>query len=477
MRSIRACLLSAALAATGVAQAQTASAPSNPADDSLTWKGITLYGTVDVGLQYQTHGAPANDYSPYGTEPIIQKNSNSSVTALTPNNEGQSRIGLSGNEPLIGDWAGVFRVESAFNPTGGVLVDGPKSLTQNNGVALTSQKSALDSSLAGQTFNSAAYLGFASPTAGSFTFGRQLTTLADALASYDPQNSSAAFSLIGGSGTFQGGGDTEDKRLDHSIKYAARYDWLNVGALYQFSDSSGSANTAVQAQLGVAYDGFSVDGVYAKKYDAISAAALSVAQVQGLAALCNPAVTPPTPPPSASCYSASNSLSGTVSDNTVYSLMAKYAFETVKLYAGYEHINFANPNTPLDAGFIIPGGYTLAYVNKQSGTGSTYAINKTLEVYWGGVRWTVVPQLDVAVAYYGYKQNAYGTGADAGCSTAAHSSCSGTENLASIQADYRLSKRFDVYIGTFWSQAQDGLANEFLNTSTLTSTVGARFKF
>ncbi|HXW74756.1 MAG TPA: porin [Steroidobacteraceae bacterium] len=472
MTPIRACLLTASLAAAGVAQAQTASPPSNTSDDSLTWKGITLYGTVDVGLQYQTHGAPASDYSPYGTEPIIQKNSNGSVTALTPNNEGQSRIGLAGNEPLLGDWAAVFRLESAFNPQSGVLVDGPRSLTANNGVALTAQKAALDSSLAGQTFNSAAYVGVASPTVGSFTFGRQLTTLADGIAAYDPQGTSPAFSLFGGSGTFQGGGDTEDKRLNNAFKYAARYDWLNIGGLYQFSGSSGSFNTAVQAQLGVVFAGFSIDGFYAKKYDAVSSASLSLDQVQGLAALCNPPVTPVPAPTTATCYSASNSLSGTISDNTVYAVMAKYAFETVKLYAGYENIKFANPTTPIEAGFVIPGGYTLAYTNNTE-----YNNNKTFNVYWGGVRWTVVPQLDLTVAYYGYKQNAFGTGADAGCSTAAHSSCSGQVNLASLQADYRLSKRFDVYIGTMWSQAQDGLANEFLNTSTLTSTLGARFKF
>ena len=30
------------------------------ADDSLTWLGITLYGKIDVGVAYQTHGAPLN---------------------------------------------------------------------------------------------------------------------------------------------------------------------------------------------------------------------------------------------------------------------------------------------------------------------------------------------------------------------------------------------------------------------------------
>ena len=40
----------AALIAPGFAQAQSA-APAPSSDDSLTWKGITLYGIVDIGIQ------------------------------------------------------------------------------------------------------------------------------------------------------------------------------------------------------------------------------------------------------------------------------------------------------------------------------------------------------------------------------------------------------------------------------------------
>src|SRR5580692_2339093 len=73
------------------AVAQTPSGPATPSD-SLTWNGVTLYGIVDVGLQYQTHGVPVSDYFPAGTEAIVQKNSNSSVTGVTPSNLSQSRI-------------------------------------------------------------------------------------------------------------------------------------------------------------------------------------------------------------------------------------------------------------------------------------------------------------------------------------------------------------------------------------------------
>src|SRR6059058_2042379 len=88
------CVLAVCSWAAAVAQAQGASAPAaKPADSSLTWNGITLYGIVDIGVQYQTHGVPASDYFPAGTEAIILANSNGSVTAVTPSNLSQSRIG------------------------------------------------------------------------------------------------------------------------------------------------------------------------------------------------------------------------------------------------------------------------------------------------------------------------------------------------------------------------------------------------
>ena len=163
------------------AQAQSA-APA--ADDSLTWHGITLYGIVDLGLQDQSHGAPINDYFVAGSADIVQKNSNHSVTGITPSNLSQSRVGLQGNEPIVGDWSGVFKLETYFNPQSGDISDALKSLAQNNGRPLGSQTTNLDSSVAGQIFQQI-FAGFSSKTFGTITFGRQNTVLADGVAKYD----------------------------------------------------------------------------------------------------------------------------------------------------------------------------------------------------------------------------------------------------------------------------------------------------
>jgi predicted porin len=481
MNCIRAFLLALPLTAAGIAQAQMGTPTSG--DGSLTWNGITLYGIVDLGVQYDTHSAPFSDYFPPGSNSLVQKNDYDSPVGLTPSNLSQSRIGLSGNEPLVGDWAGVFRLETFFNPQSGDLSDGIKAVALNNGKAATSQVSGVDTSVAGQLFAGAANVGFASPTYGSFTFGRNVTLVADGISKYDPMGAAQAFSVIGFSGTAAGGGDTEDRRLDQSLKYYAKYDWLHLGALYQFGGSSSSTNTAYQVQIGADYAGFSVDGYYFKKYDAIGVSSLSNTAVAEVVNNCNADVASitatakpgPATPTSARCYSINNSVSGTISDNQTYMVTALYDLGPsvpLKLYAGYEHIAFDNPNNPLGVGTVIIGGYVLAAANDAA-----YDNQKTLQVFWGGLKYSLTPAFEMTLAYYGYKQNSFATGADTGCSTTASSGCSGTENAASILFDYRLSKRFDAYAGSMWSGVRDGLANGFLNKDNVATTVGLRFKF
>jgi predicted porin len=452
-------LLITSLAVTGISQAQTMgqqAAGASP-DQSLTIHGVTLYGIIDIGLQYDTHAAPISDYFPAGSAEVIQKNGNHSVTGATPSNMSQSRVGLQGLEPLpgMGDWAAVFKLETFFNPQSGDISDGLKSLAQNNGKALTAQGTNVDTSVAGQAFQQL-FLGLASPTYGSLTFGRQNTLLADAIAKYDPQGASQAFSVIGFSGTAAGAGDTEDRRLDSSLKYALQTNGVHFGVQYKFNGATGSANSAVEAQLGGDYAGLSVDAYYVKVKDAVAAGALSAAQVAELPVL---------------GYPVSSSLTGTISDNTTYGLMGLYSVGTVKLFAAYEHIQYANPAIPLAAGFNDIGGYTLAFVNNAA-----YNNDKILQVYWAGVKYTIA-NVDLTAAYYGYKQNSYATGADAGCSTTLSGACSGNLNAVSFSADYRLTKRFDMYAGLMWTGVQNGLASGYLYKNNVDPTIGGRFKF
>ncbi|HUD26602.1 MAG TPA: hypothetical protein VMQ45_12990, partial [Burkholderiaceae bacterium] len=49
----------------GIANAASA---AEATDDSLTWFGVTLYGTIDVGYTYATRSVPLNDYFTTGEE-------------------------------------------------------------------------------------------------------------------------------------------------------------------------------------------------------------------------------------------------------------------------------------------------------------------------------------------------------------------------------------------------------------------------
>jgi predicted porin len=447
----------AAVAASSQALAQQKTGPGITGEESLTWKGITLYGVIDIGLQYDSHSAPFTPFRPSASGNIVRQNSRQSVIGLTPSNMGQSRVGLQGIEALNDEWSAVFQLETFFNPQSGEIANSLKSLAVNNGLPLAKQSVGVDGSSAGQAFQTS-WVGLRSPRFGSLTFGRQVTLLLEGIIKYDPNYNASAFGLLGASNTYSGGGSQENNRLDSTAKYVVSFnDLVHLGALYKFNGSSGSANTAFQADIGAEYAGASVDAYYSKVNSAITATSLTAAQVAKLPA---------------SGYSVSDSLAATISDNTAYALMALYKFDRLKFFAGYEYIKYENPKTPLGAGFIDIGGYVLAFVSNTA-----YDNSKIVQVYWTGVRYTVVPKLELTAAYYGVHQNAYGSGTQASCTTNAHNVCSGSLEAFSFDADYRFNVHFDAYVGAMYSGVHDGMANGYLYTTNINPTIGVRYKF
>ena len=445
-----------ALIAGPPAPAQQKTGPGVPAEESLTWRGITLYGVVDIGIQYDTHSAPFTPYRPAASGNIVRQNSYQSVTGLTPSNMGQSRVGLQGSEPLAGDWAAVFQVETFFNPQSGQIADSLKSLAVNNGKPLTAQSVGVDGSSAGQAFQTA-FAGVQSARFGALTFGRQVALVSEGMITYDPNYLATAFGLLGASNTYAGAGSSEDNRLDSTVKYLLSLGGLlHIGGLYKLNGSNGSGGTGVQADVGSSFAGAAVDAYYSRMKSSITASSLSVAQAAAL-------------PPE---YSLANSLAATVSDNTAYALMGSYKLASLKLFGGYEYIKYENPDTPLSAGFGDIGGYVLAFVNDTA-----YKEAKIVQVYWSGVRYALIPQLELTAAYYGVHQSAYGAGSEAGCSTNAHSTCSGSLAAFSFDADYRFNVHFDVYLGAMYSGVHDGMAVGYIHTTNINPTLGVRYKF
>ncbi len=435
-----------------------------PVDDSLTWHGITLYGLVDMGVTYQNHGAPLSNTAGLGLNYLISKNSNGSYFGVGPNALSSSFVGLKGNQEIADGLSAIFNLQTGFNPQSGKLSDGLGSIVQNNGLAIGQQNSFADSAKDGQAFNVAAYAGLSSPIYGTLTYGRQNALTSDGVVNYDPMSNSGAFSLIGFQGATGGAGDTENRIFDNSFKYAVNVGPFRAAVEAQLRSGAFSApGNAVEAQIGADYAGLSVDAIFSHVTDAVSSAPLSTAQITTAAAL--------------GINQGAGLVSGTVSDNTSVMLLAKYAIGPVKLFVGYEHMQFANPNNPLTPGSFITGGYSLGAVNNTN-----FTTDKILQVFWGGVRYAVRPDVDLSVAYYREEQNSFQGGTPATlnaahCRDASLAQCSGQLDAISFVADYRFAKRFDAYAGIMWSQVSNGLSNGFLQRSSIDPTVGLRFQF
>jgi predicted porin len=195
----------------------------DPIPDSLSLGGVTVYGTVDVGYAYQSHGVPLSGQLPGGLEYqafTTTRNYAGSVSTVAESGLEQSKIGIRVAEPISGDFTLIATAETGFNPLSGQLTDACASIANNSGKAQGHQTANADSSRCGQAFNSVLNGGASSPTLGTLTIGRHNSLQLTALTVYDPQLLSYAFSFLGYSGFDGGAGSTQAARWDNSIKYA-----------------------------------------------------------------------------------------------------------------------------------------------------------------------------------------------------------------------------------------------------------------
>jgi predicted porin len=428
-------------------------------DCPLTYYGITVYGTIDVGGGWESHGAPFNGNFPTGVSELINKqNRRTSMWLATPNGLSQSNIGIKGKEAITSGLDFVFDLNFGFDPYSLSSADAPASLRSNNGVPLALQNTNADSSRAGQFYNGVGYAGFSSAY-GTLTFGRQNSLNLDGVNAYDPMGGSYAFSVIGWSGTTAGTGDTEDSRVTTAVKYRADvYNWFRVAAIVQaggYNDGN-AAQSEWGAQIGKdidlgAYGKLSLDAIYTEDKGAVKAAALSAAQNLAFP----------------------GTLAATISDNNSVMLLGKYTYHQLRLYAGYEYVTFANPSSPVTTGFTGIGGIPYAFANI---TQTTFKINEHLQVSWAGARYAITPTLDAGIAYYHYDQNSFHVGGF--CNSAAvASSCSGQLNAASLDIDWQFAKKFDLYGGVMYSAVAGGLANGYQVFNNWAPTAGLRFRF
>jgi predicted porin len=458
--------------AIGLVLGGTSAQAADPLPDSLSLGGVTVYGTVDVGYAYQSHGVPLNSTYVGGLEYqafTTTRNFAGSVSTVAESGLEQSKIGIRVAEPIVGDFQLIATGETGFNPLSGHLTDACESLASNAGIKQGQQTANADSSRCGQAFNSQLFGGASSATFGQLTIGRHNSLELAALAQFDPQALSYAFSFLGYSGFDGGGGSTEAARWDNSVRYGYQYGPVHAAAMYSNGgQDTGILGKAYAGDIGFVWQGLAVEVVYEDVNGAVN---LRSSFDDGTA---NPLPTP--------------GLAAFISDNIAWNGMAKYTFEfdngaskdKLTLYAGYSHMNIGH------------GDYTVG--NSQGNYPIDVGINindpRIFSLEWAGVRYAFGSGLNLIAAYYHANQNSWTIGKgteevdNINCGDAGLL-CSGDFYEGSLVADYIFNKHYDAYVGVNWSEVTDGLANGFPGTTVgtkgsqnqTTFMVGFRVKF
>ena len=467
-------------------------------DCTLTWHGVTLYGAYDIGVGWVSHGLPVSGYN-YEGESLVNRNGAGSRFLVAPNNLQQTGVGIKGKEEFLPGWSVVFNASTGINPNSGLLADASKTNIVNNGLPRSSYSEAIDGARAGQPFNDEYYGGVSSTQFGTLTFGRQRSLGTDAMLQYDPAGGSYAFSYIGYNGTMAGGGDTEDSRWDDALKYRLTYGPVHFGAMYKFVNGSGGCfsasatwtavnctperphNNAFGFDLGGEHGNFSADAVYQHYNQAISV----LNPLLGPQSLSAPFQSTTdsintNPVTGVNLIDPNETVYGIVTDNNAIMFAAKYKWDPLKFFAGYEYTWQNNPKNPLGVGASDQGGYIMSGVEDNN-----LDTQKLVNIWWTGVKYSYDSKTDITLSWYQQRQNDFRLPPECSASAGFRASCAGTLNDTSIYLDHHFTKRFDGFAGIAYSYVDGGLAIAiphgpgvpYNHHSNLAPTVGVRFAF
>ena len=406
----------------------------DPLPEKLSFAGVTVYGTVDVGYAYQDHGYAASNsfYTGFNYAPndahVLGRQS-----AVMNNAMSQSFVGVKVEESIGAGFVALGKIESGFNPISGELADACKSILQNptKSPALNAYG---DGGRCGQFLNGQAYAGLSNATYGTLTVGRHNSFLTDGVGTYDPNHGSYAFSMIGYSGSAAAGaGTTEDSRWDNSVKYLYQFGPAHAGVMYSAGgDGTSILGDAVGANVGASYKGLSVDAYYTQEKGAVNLTGAN-------------AVTP-------------TGFNYNISNNEAYSVMAKYSMDLgggfkdegptskITFFGGYVHIDMSNPDhaqdyygSTLGQGDHTLNGYSLIAADAHAG----FNTDKIVQTAWAGATYET-GAWSFTGAYYHLNQNNYNA------ASATDHRPGGNEDWVSGVVDYKFNKHFDVYTGVSW---------------------------
>jgi predicted porin len=492
-------------------------------DCQLLWSGVRVYGTVDMGITYQTHGTPFDPNFPTGASYLLGAGGTGATNrtpgfGLGPNALSQSVVGISSKEPIAPGWNFVTVNELAYDPYSLLLANAPMALYDAKGTAQNTESLPFDSSRWGW-LGAQNFIGVNSATLGTLSFGRQNVLENDGIVAYDPMGAAYAFSPIGFSGKAAGAGDTEDARWTTAIKYRVNIGDFRLSLMGQpiggpsaglnaYNPNNGAISGGIGGDIKNLGTGIlSLDAIATYERDAVNISMIYPGQVV------NAAGYPTT-------FPATGANKATLSDQTAFMMLAKYSFGSwsspppmitkgplpppapvgipLTLYAGYEWIQFASPSDPQNSfsddgfAFIDPtaltGGHgatpsiNLTAINNNAfnalcGTGGGCK-DEIFQIFWAGAKYGITKDLDIIGAYYEYFQSMYTLNVGNVCAVAAaHSQCAGNFYVGSVLLDWRFLPKWDAYIGTMYSTASGGIANGDIVRNNLATTGGVRFRF
>jgi len=367
---------------------------------------IDLYGILDAGYGHLEHSYGGNSDFVSTVNPYSLNSSPTAFSGVYSGGVSMSRWGIKGAANLGDGRKAFFTFESAVDVASGQLGNMARSVADNVSSLKTANGA---SSINGQLFSRAAYVGVSDPQAGSLSIGRTTNFSLDQSSVYDPVQDALLFSPIGFSGGIGGGlGATENARLDNSVKYQVSLAGVDFGLQYKHGggEDAQTAGTAYVGMLGYTLGPASVEATYMKTDN-------SVVWGTGYSNVVAPA----------------SSL--TIENTTGFMASGLYHLTkeaTAKI--GYEFTRAMAPSNPNLTG--IESYYGIAMQSPAANaTGST-----DTRVFWIGGDYKFTPALDLATGYYNV--NNYNA-PEAGKQYRA--------NIGSLLVDYTVNKSFDAYAG------------------------------
>lgn len=347
-------LARASLAALGTMAAGVVHAQTN----------VTLYGVIDGSIEYvnRVGTAPANlATTGTATAPVGKRFDMPRAGGLSA-----SRWGLRGTEDLGQGWSALFNLESGFDWDSGNLTTAP-------------------------LFNRTAIVGLGNKDHGRLTFGRQYTSMTDALIVFAPLRFAASYE----SGVWWLG---LNYRQSNMAKYRGKFGGVQVGAHYSFGTASSLQAAGTGQPLG-------------------------------------PGEAP-----------------GNIKDNSAWGAAVSYEGGGFAVGVGYDQWNPAPAATPGNTGRERKTGVAASYTTgrlKISGgyryRDSQFSNDATLirdDFWFAGVNYDVTAALGVQLGYY-YSNIKQYRPTPAGVATNP-----ANPQQVSLVLDYSLSKRTDVYLAS-----------------------------